>query len=915
MVSFVVPISPGGLPRSVFLAATCLLALPAAVHSQTAHFSGAQSTVPTSKLNNPDGVAVDSGGTVYIDDTHNSRILKETLSGGTYIESSIADYASSYLYIPEGVAVDSLDNVYVSDTGNDQVLKETLLEGSYVPTTIAGPQNGLDFPFGTAVDIAGNVYIADYFNNRILKETLSGGTYIQSTVPTSTLAYPFAVAVDNLGNLYISDTYDHRVLKETLSAGGYSESTLADLTSYGGGRSPFGIAADARGNIYFSALSDLSNYVDDKNDDVFKETPSNGGYIQSTVVSSGEQNPHGVAVNARGDLYLADTDNNRIEKLQSAAADFGQVNVGATSLTISLIFTLDTAGKLGSPAVLTGGMAGLDFADAGTGSCTTNGASYTYAAGDVCTIDVTLKPQFSGIRYGAAILKDGLGNTLATGYMYGAGLAPQVSFLPGTKIPIDSALINPSGVAVDAAGNVFFAEAGSGAVYKEALSGGAYSRTPIAVGLTHPTAVALDGGGNVYIADSDVVYKETPSHGSYRQSEIVTDLDGLDGVAVDGRGNLYITASSTGDVHKETLQANGAYAEKAIGSGITGPSGVAVDGLGNIYIADARQGEVYKQTLQADGSYVQTVLAGGIADPEGVAADGNGNLYIAAPATGTVYKETLQPSGAYVQTLVAGGLTEPWGIAVDARGNLYLSQDTARGDLLMVDLADPPSLTFVRTRLESISTDSPQSIMVTNIGNAGLTFPVPATGTNPTIAASFALAGVTTCPEVAASGVAASVAAGKSCVYAINFIPVNGGSINGSLALTDTNLNLTLPGDATQNIALSGTGIAPDKTRTAVNVSPNPVAAGGLVTVTVTVRDTTHSATVPKGGVTFSDTVGNRTVPLNRGAAVTLSDGTATLSIAPAIAGTHTVTARYLGVSGSFAVSSGEASLTVRRPR
>jgi hypothetical protein len=232
----------------------------------------------------------------------------------------------------------------------------------------------------------------------------------------------------------------------------------------------------------------------------------------------------------------------------------------------------------------------------------------------------------------------------------------------------------------------------------------------------------------------------------------------------------------------------------------------------------------------------------------------------------------------------------------------------------MVDVADPPALNFTKTRLESASTDSPQTITVTNIGNVALAFPVPVTGTNPTIAASFKLDSATTCPEVSASGAAGSMAAGGSCVYATSFIPVSGGAISGSLLLTDTNLNLASPGDSMQSIALSGTGMAPDKTRTTVNISPSQLTAGGLVTVTVTVRDTTDSVTVPKGGVTFTDTLEDRTFPLNSGAAVTLSDGTATLSVAPAIAGTHTIRGHYAGVSGSFANSSGEANLTIWRP-
>ena len=901
---------PSRSSLSKLFAVTCLFALPAAIRAQTAHFSGAQGTVPTSKLNAPHGVAVDGSGNVYIADTGSSRLLKETFSGGFYTESTITDFASSYLYQPDAVAVDAIGNVYVSDTGNDQVLKETQAGGSYIPSTIASPPNGLDFPFGVAVDARGNVYIADFDNNRVLKETPSGSSYIQSTV-ASGLVQPEGVAVDARGNVYIADTFNRQVLKETLSGGIYTQSTITDFPS-GGLRLPFGIAVDGSGNVYITAFTDIQNYVDNLNDEVLKETPTGASYTQSTVPSSGVQTPYGVAVDAIGNVYVADTGNNRILKLQGSSVDFGPVNVGSTSPTISLIFTFDTPGPLFSKSVLTQGATGLDFTDAGTGSCTIDPRN-TYAAGDTCTVDVTFTPQFSGTRYGAAVLQDISGNTLAAVYLYGIGFGPQATFLPGTQVPIDSGLANPFGVAVDASGNVFVAESGSGTAYKETLAGGSYFRTAIASGLSDPTGVAVDGSGNVYIAASDGVYKETLFNGNYSQSKIVSDLNDLVGLAVDTSGNLYITASATGDVHKETLQATGSYTETAVGSGIHGPTGVAVDGSGNVYITDAKSGDVYKETLQANGSYVQTTLASGLAGPESVAVDGGGNLYITGSGRGEVYKEVLQTNGSYLQTIAASGLNAPWWIAVDGRGNIYLSHDTPRGDLAMIDVADPPALSFAKTGVGFPSPDSPRTVTVSNIGNAALFLPVPGSGANPSIAASFTLGGETTCPEVGSSGTAGTLDAGSSCIYAIDFIPAARGSISGSLVVTDTNLNAASPGYAVQSIALSGSGMTSDATRTTLRVSPKLVTVGVGVTITATVTDTTNSATVPEGGgVTFTDSVGDTVVSLSGGAAVPLNDGKATLNLTLPVAGAQTITAHYGGVNDSFAGSTGQASLTVQ---
>ena len=273
---------------------------------------------------------------------------------------------------------------------------------------------------------------------------------------------------------------------------------------------------------------------------------------------------------------------------------------------------------------------------------------------------------------------------------------------------VSSGLKNPSGVVVDALNNVFFAESGTGNVYKETVSltgygKYAYSRTTLAGGLKQPAGLALDGAGNLYVATPSLVYKETPSRGTYVQSEIVTDLTGLTGIAVDRSGNLYLTSSVVGDVHKETLQTNGSYAETAIGYGIVSPSGVAVDGSGDIFILNTKNDDLFTETQQANGSYLQTTVLTGIFKPGNLTVDGNGNLYIADPTHGEIDKLTLETNGGYVQTVASFGLTEPSGLAVDGAGDLYYSQNISPGELNMIDVFDQPLLAFATTKVGLVS--------------------------------------------------------------------------------------------------------------------------------------------------------------------------------------------------------------------
>jgi len=271
------------------------------------------------------------------------------------------------------------------------------------------------------VDGSGNVYIADTANNRVLKETLSAGSYTQSTVVSGTSYTPLTVAVEGTGNVYILGN-PGLILKETPSSGSYTESTLPTT----GLSAPAGVAVDASGNIY---VTDYNANV------VLKETLSSGSYIQSTMVGSGLSNPYGVAVDGNGNVYIGDSQHSRVVRLQTAAENFGVQAIGSTSQVIPMSFTFTVGGTISRPTVLTLGKAGLDFADAGTGTCTTNGVSYTYAAGDICTVNVAFTPMYAGGRYGAAELLDGSGAVVATGYVYGVGSGRRSHTLPVHKAP------------------------------------------------------------------------------------------------------------------------------------------------------------------------------------------------------------------------------------------------------------------------------------------------------------------------------------------------------------------------------------------------------------------------------------------------------------------------------------------------
>jgi len=760
-------------------------------YGQTAHFVGSQITLPAVGLNNPRGVAVDSSGNVYIADTNNNRIVKETLSGGSYAQSSIGNGLQG----PYGVAVDASGNVYIADSNNHRVLKETLSNGTYTQSTIG---SGLVYPEGVAVDEAGNVYIADSSIGQVLKETLSGGSYSQSSLGSG-ISAPDAVSVDQNGNVYIVGASSNEVFKEVPAGGNYLQSTIGYGLS-----DPTGIAVDGNGNLYVAVFNSSTEVSQ-----IFKETLSSGSYTQSIIGSSAYYFPLGIAVDGSDDVYIASSGGVLEEK--QAGGNFGTINVGSPSSIISLIFTFDSAGAIGAPTVVTQGATGLDFADAGTGTCTTLSTSFPYTAGESCTVNVIFTPRAPGLRFGAAELEDNSGNLLAYGYAAGTGIGPAVTFPPGVQSILSlSDVVDPENVAVDAAGNLYIVETdyGNSAILKETWTGSGYTRSVVTTtGIILPAWVAVDGAGSIYIADEDAheVLKETPTAGSYLQSVPFPNMSNVEAVAVDITGNVYIASDAAGLVKETLLGASSGYSQSTIASSVFA-SGIAVDGAGGLYAVDRLNNRVLKETPSADG-YIQSILVNDLDNPKGIALDDGGNVYITEEIeNGQVLKETPTSDG-YTQSTIASGLLLPSSVAVDGRGNIFISSQPANL-VWKIDFVDAPGLNFAPSPFGLTSSDSPQTVTLENFGNAALSFPAPTSGNNPSIAASFTLNnGASACPSVGSNSTSAgTLAAGASCQLPINFTPQSAGAIVGSLEITDNALNAGAPNYASQSIALSGTG-------------------------------------------------------------------------------------------------------------
>ena len=245
-----------------------------------------------------------------------------------------------------------------------------------------------------------------------------------------------------------------------------------------------------------------------------------------------------------------------------APVSLGSEPVGS-STSQNVTFTFTGAGSIGTPLVVTQGATGLDFTDAGTGTCDTNGTNYAYSIGNTCTVAVTFAPLQPGLRYGAVLLKDPAGNVLATAYLTGTGTGAEVLFPPGTQTMLtpDTTTYWPEGLAVDSQYNLFFVDGNSnsyaGAVIELPWLGSSYGAAQ------SPASLYLPGSFN-YASGA---------------------------MAEDGAGNLYVGltnyTTSTGSILKFPWNGSGYGSTVSIGSGLILPTGIVVDGTGNLFFSDS----------------------------------------------------------------------------------------------------------------------------------------------------------------------------------------------------------------------------------------------------------------------------------------------------------------------------------------
>lgn len=584
------------------------------------------------RLGGVEGIAVGAGGALYLADAAGHRVWKVDVAAATIVAvagTGVAGFAGdggpaaeALLAQPYDVAVDARGNLYIADFGNARIRR---VRADGVIETVAGggaemPAAGADArrvrlagPRNVTADASGRVYFSEFGGHRVWALTPAGGLVLvaglgiagylgEGAAAQTLLNGPAGLAVDEARGLYIADSENLRVRRV---AGGRIETVIENVAW------PVGLGLSGDGVLYVVAAGAKS---------ILKRTPA--GEVSVFGAGLPEGAPRDVAVAPDGAVYVAEP--HRIWRVEPngdvrriAGSDLGDLPAPATRTPLlgPIGVALDAAGELyiaeeGRKAIRRLDRAGLLSTLADTGLDDPVAVAVNYA-GEVFVADY-LGHRVVKLTSGGAVVP--VAGTGAAGFSGDNG--------PALKSRLD----RPRGLAVDWLGNLYIADSGNhrvrmvstGGVITTVAGNGVRGRRgdggpATSAELDTPAAVAVDSDGNLYIAEqgghavrkvdrrgviSTVAGAGQAGYSGDGGAAVAARLNAPAGLAVDVAGNLFI--ADTGNHRIRRVDRDGVIRTVA-GDGVPGfagdggaavaarlrsPAAVTVDPAGNVYVAD-----------------------------------------------------------------------------------------------------------------------------------------------------------------------------------------------------------------------------------------------------------------------------------------------------------------------------------------
>ncbi len=683
-----------------------------------------QGGISASSLYYPSATAVDAQGNLYVADQSNSRVLIYLfpLSNGMAASQVIGqpDFVTgtsntgggptaARLSFPGGLALDNGGNLYVADNANHRILEfnsplTTDLSadrvfgqgGSFTthdPNKGGLSANSLYYPLDATLDAQGNLYVADYGNNRVLEydaplasgatadHVFGQGGHFDTAVANKgglsadSLSDPRDVGLDAQGNLYVTDYYNHRVLEYNtpLSSGATADKVFGQGST---------------GNVFntnTSGANDTSLYY-----------------------------PTGVALDSKGNLFVADYWNNRVLEYD-LPLPYGVPAVSALSPS--------TVAAAGPAFTLT--VSGSGFVSGSVVRWNGSDRTTTYINSTILSAAILATDVAAGGPFAVRVTNPAPGGGDSPTYLNldlylrhnldvnADGVLGQPNFTTNTPnnplVPAGARLLNPTRAVVDPhSGRLFVADL----VHNRVLS------------WPNAATFANSQPADLVIGQANV-FSTLPNLGGSSPSE--RSLNYPFDVTVDAQGNLYVSDQknnrvllytaplSTGMAASKVFGQNGSFTTGLANNGdisrnsLSIPLGIALDAQGNLYVADSNNNRVleYDTPLTGDttadrvfgqgGSFTtgtpnnSGVSGNSLSTPTGVTMDAMGNLYVAdyhnnrvleydTPLTGDPTADHVfgQVNDMSTNTPNKNGISpssllNPQALAVDAQGNLYVA--------------------------------------------------------------------------------------------------------------------------------------------------------------------------------------------------------------------------------------------------
>jgi sugar lactone lactonase YvrE len=850
---------------------------------QTAGFPTNGALANQTTLSGPIGLAVDTGGNLYIADENDNIVCevafssnKITIVAGTGTFGYTGDggpATSATMRAPDGVAVDGAGNIYISDT-ESAVIREV-----FSPTNLTAPNqintivgngtfgyNGdgaatsieLTNPAGLFVDPAsGNLWIADYWSNRVRMynataktvTTVVGSGEVGDTGPaaSASLYYPRNPALDSSGNLYLVDAQNDRIL----------EVTNQTITAVVGTGIPCAQPAFPCGDGGPAASAQLFQprtvtvepggelIVSDDGDNRIREVDGSTGNI-STIVGSGNlcaapfsscgdggpalsaslNDARGAVLDAAGNLYFVDAQDNRVREVD-------------TTGTITTVAGDGPAGNAPVGCVAGGNLSG-DGGPAVNATLDCPLGLDIDANGNLYVAD-TDNNVIRKIDTGTPRIITTIAGTGAAGHTGDGGLATSAT------------LRSPDRVSVNGAGNFFISDSGNNVIRR--------------VDGTSKIITAFAGNGTFAFAGDG---------GPALSASFATPV----GVVVTAQGNMYVGDVFNNRIRKVLLNPNialssttTAFANQPINATATLPvtlsnsgdapmaiSDIAITGGGFSLATSANPCPASPATLAVGA---QCAVEIGFMPTQFIAYTGTLTISDDAPTAGSMQTVTLSGMGAAALTVTTSGTgsgtvsSSPAGItcpstctATFAGNSAVVLTATANTGSTFTSFSGnctpaspqttPPSCTVTMSAAETVTatfntatagtititpttllfgdegvgtTSNPLTLTVSNTGSTAVTFTSIAT------TGDFAGATLAQCPGIAVEG--------TPCTFHITFTPTATGVRNGTITFTD---NAT---GSPQTVTLTGTGVA-----AVIGISPTSLTFGSQAVGTTSAAQT-----------------------------------------------------------------------------